>query len=47
MDEKLLMLVMKDVVKTMLGEKKEKINSVSLSATTAKQKVLDIFHDVL
>ena len=46
--KKLLMPVMKDVVKIMIGERKSKIlNSVSLSAATVKRRILDMSHDVL
>ena len=46
--EKSLMPVMKDVVKIMIGERESKIlDSVSLSATTVKQRILDISHDIL
>ena len=46
--EKLLMPVLKDVVKIMIGERESKIlDSVSLSATTVKRWILDMSHDVL
>ena len=39
---------MKDVVKIMIGEnERKKLDSVSLFATTVKQKILDLSHDVL
>ena len=42
------MPVMKDVVKIMIGERESKIfDSVSLSATTVKRRILDMSHDVL
>ena len=46
--EKLLMPVMKDVIKIMI-EKREskKLDSVLLSATTVKRRILDMCHDVL
>ena len=46
--EKLSMPVMKDVVKIMIGERESKISdSVSLSATTVKRRILDMSHDIL
>ena len=46
--EKLLMPVMKDVVKIMIGERESKIlDSVSLSATTVKRRILDMSHEFL
>ena len=42
------MPAMKDVVKIMIGEWESKIlDSVSLSATTVKRRILDMSHDVL
>ena len=39
---------MMDVVKIMIGEnERKKLNSVSLFATTAKRRILDLSHDVL
>ena len=46
--EKLLMPVMKDVVKIMIGERESKIlDSVSLSAPTVKRRISDMPRDVL
>ena len=46
--EKLSMPVMKDVIKIMIGERESKIlDSISLSATTVKRRILDMSHDVL
>ena len=46
--EKLLIPIMKDVVKVMIGEnERKKLDSVSLFAATVKRRILDLSHDVL
>ena len=46
--ENLLMPVMKDFVKIMVGEKEsKKLDSVSISATAVKRRIVDMSHDVL
>ena len=46
--EKLILPVMKEVVKVMIGHREsEKLNSISLSDNTVKQRIEDMSSDVL